>query len=506
MAQWVKIPENLDIDTILISAEIKANTHTGDKIAVFCHMLHLTSCNHRDLYEKNDRPYFPLNSKILQYYIKDYFAIETLLIQSKVIEKQPEKYKIGHKSYYFRFSVKYYGVKYKQYDVQFNGLHNKLMKYNQKDPLPDYPNTKPYVFLKKFWKNGKLKMDVTGALQWIDTTYQIELNEIEIKYEGIKPTNKTKSKLKNKELKKLIEKTEIWKTSVENFNLKRILFTADDFSKRLHTKLTNLKKELRAYVTYDGKPLVSLDIKNSQPYLSLVLFNENFWRERSKSGQTTLLYNEVGLSKINKDIVNNNYDTIKLAKTSESLAGKGFEFDIFCELASTGKIYDYLIDQFKDYGMDYDRDMVKRQFLIFLYHNPIELYKSTEGYASINLITDLFPNISKLFLQLKELGSFHYEPPEYKENYTPKYQFPYHPLTAKESFKFPPQLLQRIESYLVIEVVCKQLNKGNKDIPLFTIHDSIVTTTEFANLVKDKMIFELKKAIGFEPKIKIEGY
>jgi len=112
----------------------------------------------------------------------------------------------------------------------------------------------------------------------------------------------------------------------------------------------------------------------------------------------------------------------------------------------------------------------------------------------VQLITEIFPNISELFLQLKE------------PNYKPLYQFPFHVLKAKESYKFPPQLLQRIESHLVIEVVCKGLNKGNKKTTLFTIHDSIVTTMEFEQMVHDKMILELTNAVGFEPKIQPEYY
>ncbi len=42
-------------------------------------------------------------------------------------------------------------------------------------------------------------------------------------------------------------------------------FQADDFSGRLHTNLTQLKRELRAYLRVEGQPLVEIDIRNSQP-------------------------------------------------------------------------------------------------------------------------------------------------------------------------------------------------------------------------------------------------
>jgi len=50
----------------------------------------------------------------------------------------------------------------------------------------------------------------------------------------------------------------------------------DDKVHRLHSRLTSLQKELRNFITYDGLQLVSIDVKNSQPYLANVLFRPEF--------------------------------------------------------------------------------------------------------------------------------------------------------------------------------------------------------------------------------------
>ena len=47
----------------------------------------------------------------------------------------------------------------------------------------------------------------------------------------------------------------------------------DTTAGRLHSTLTQLKSDLRQFITYDGHPLVSIDIVNSQPYLSTVLLS-----------------------------------------------------------------------------------------------------------------------------------------------------------------------------------------------------------------------------------------
>ena len=43
------------------------------------------------------------------------------------------------------------------------------------------------------------------------------------------------------------------------------IFRVDEFAGRIHTNLTQLKRELRAYLHVEGKGLVEIDIKNSQP-------------------------------------------------------------------------------------------------------------------------------------------------------------------------------------------------------------------------------------------------
>src|SRR6185312_3804488 len=137
-----------------------------------------------------DRPYFPLSSKILQKYIHDYTKIEKILIDNGVIERNDEKYIIGQKSYSFRFTEKYYGQKYKEHEIQTVGLYNKIQAYYKSDPLPSTPENKPYQFLKAFWTNGKLKMDVEGAMKWINATYQTEISRLDCYYAGLVKTKK----------------------------------------------------------------------------------------------------------------------------------------------------------------------------------------------------------------------------------------------------------------------------------------------------------------------------
>ncbi len=70
--------------------------------------------------------------------------------------------------------------------------------------------------------------------------------------------------------------------------------------------------------------------------------------------------------------------------------------------------------------------------------------------------------------------------------------------------KLLPLILQRIESYLVLEVICKRIAKEQPSIPLFTVHDSIATTVGNEKIVRDIMLEELTRYIGLEPSLKYD--
>lgn len=52
-------------------------------------------------------------------------------------------------------------------------------------------------------------------------------------------------------------------------------FTVDEFSGRVHTNITRLKRELWKHLRVDGQPLVEIDIKNSQPTFLAVVADQN---------------------------------------------------------------------------------------------------------------------------------------------------------------------------------------------------------------------------------------
>ena len=80
-------------------------------------------------------------------------------------------------------------------------------------------------------------------------------------------------------------------------------------------------------------------------------------------------------------------------------------------------------------------------------------------------------------------------------------------LVKRTSHQTLAHILQSIESHIILHRCCSRLwIEFNQTIPVFTIHDSIVTIDSFVSNVKDVMDIELTSAIGKHPKLKIEQW
>lgn len=68
-----------------------------------------------------------------------------------------------------------------------------------------------------------------------------------------------------------------------------------------------------------------------------------------------------------------------------------------------------------------------------------------------------------------------------------------------------PRLLQLLEAYIILQVVTRRIAKEkHNSVPLFTVHDSIVTTEQYAGYVRDVMQEELTRLVGIPPTLKEE--
>ena len=79
-------------------------------------------------------------------------------------------------------------------------------------------------------------------------------------------------------------------------------------------------------------------------------------------------------------------------------------------------------------------------------------------------------------------------------------------LMKKRKYNDFPIILQKLEAQMLLHRVAKRVYDVNPDIPLFTIHDSILTTKQHASTLKCILEDEYQKLLGFIPQFEKTEY
>lgn len=149
----------------------------------------------------------------------------------------------------------------------------------------------------------------------------------------------------------------------------------------------------------------------------------------------------------------------------------------YISLVSNGKFYEYFQEQVRNkLKMKYvtRKEIKEAVFTVFFTDNRFIGQREAEPKK---LFRDLFPDVYEVFRLIK-----------------------------KNNKNRLAIILQRIESYLFLDVICKKISKENPNIPLFTIHDSIATTEEYVDIVDETTYNTLTDYVGYPPKLKREAW
>ena len=424
------------------------------------------------------RGYTNINATLLRTVVYDYKRyIEYLMKQGVIV--CDGCYKPGEKSLGYKLRGEYVG-KVKPAYIQNPELLRKL----KRNGLELIIRSKKYKHLKKWFDD--LEIDFKGAYDYIIAQYAM--------------------KVMNPELRDWDAKRERFKEPIEQYNAalvnlyylkdRRISFFVDDNVGRLHTNLTNIQSDLRNFITWKGQKLVSIDISNSQPFLSTLLFRESFYNDDSRDCQKFTLSSfsgELSLSfgfgfpfssfscyhnlTYSADIANTTlvFPPLMLQKPPQLTEQE--DVKLFLELVEKGQLYEYLKGAFGSVlGTTYtDKKRVKAAVFQVLFTD--NRFLGQEEAAPKKLFKKIFPNVYKLFAAYK-----------------------------KGDATVLPRLLQKIEARIILDVVAKRISRERPKAPIFTIHDSITTTVENVDFVKMVMRDELERVIGIIPNLKVERW
>jgi hypothetical protein len=161
-----------------------------------------------------------------------------------------------------------------------------------------------------------------------------------------------------------------------------------------------------------------------------------------------------------------------LLESSESLTGKGLQTAKYIKLVENGEFYEYMQEHFEPiYPQKFDtRQKTKEEVLRIFYMDPrkdrIPFYKPCQTFR------EHFSEIYQLFRLIKSVD-----------------------------YTYLPIMLQRLESLLVLDVICREISRLYPHIPLFTIHDNIITTKGNEGFVKAVMQEQIAEWTGYTPKV-----
>lgn len=470
------IPENLDLGThldiypldvfgnftqkdgvIFSSKDLKFDK---EKLIYLIGLISSIPARNKDSITQNG--YVIINASYLQTFFKDYPDYLDYLIGTGVLVSD-NHYIPGVKSKGYKFGSEYEGFDLKKYAYsRFEGKIEQVEErvYNERTNQfePNYLLDCPYL---TYWYSQKgLKIDWQKAEQYSKQVLKNKMDSGESEWDINRNTGNKKH-----------PKTQYYAIShnIEAINTHDYKAKIDTNVHRLHSVLTNTQKDYRNFISYEDKPLISIDITNSQPYLMNILYNPEFWKEDS-----TLDLSIKDLPNNIKSLINPTL-SIMLGNTLSEIAPASL--GDYRNKTSQGQIYEHIRDLSNArFNLSLDRGDIKTMFYIVLFSKN-GFYNQPDARLK-RLFSELYPNVYKLVKVIKSQG---------------------HATLAC--------LLQAIESEIILHRCCKRIwEEGNSEIPIFTIHDSIVTTIENEEFVKRIMKEELNKAIGVPPTLTVEKW
>jgi len=290
----------------------------------------------------------------------------------------------------------------------------------------------------------KLKEIILPQHKYIyDCLQQVDINE----KEAIKYVNENVYEY---------EKNSIHKIMINN--LKRIKTNCSwEIGKtgRIYNNVTNFPRDLRKFLRWQKTPLQEKDISNSQPVFFNKLIDDYIQDHfHTTSPSTTLLENPIYVSTISETLLYKNLTT------------KGIFYDYLMERFIKGhEQYDYLLD---DLIINEPRDIFKKIFFGRVFYCEDKWITNEREEFKI-----LFPHVSEIVTYYK-----------------------------KDNYKNLANSLQKLESDLIINHVVPRLS--NQNIYCLTIHDSILTTPDKLETVKEIILNEFENQYGIVPTIKIK--
>lgn len=411
--------------------------------------------------------FIPIHTPTLQKHMRDYHLYMDYLVNTGVLVCNGH-YTPGIVSLGYKWASQYESSVYRDVEI----LISDYTKDSQRDNTADRYNY-PYLF---YWYDQKKLQIDDQAYNYAESIRRMKMQDTT--HESW-DWNRDTRQYKNPFTQYMAVLRNISKITSQDYEPH-----IDGNVHRLHSVLTNIQKDFRNFITYDGQQLVSIDIKNCQPYLTCLILNPGFWDKNS--GLPLTLYDL-------PDNIQELFSSEKLLKQIKRFFTTLSESDItaYKRSVSSGMIYEEIMriaDRQRPAGQPLTTRNNAKILMFYL------LFSANRGQHDDPMInnlkriftTELYPKVAELFQVIKR-------------NYSDcQMEDPHSRLS---------RLLQAIESSIILHRCCERIwDEKEHSIPIFTIHDSIVTTLAHQEYVNTVMIEELTQYIGMPPTLSIETW
>lgn len=292
--------------------------------------------------------------------------------------------------------------------------------------------------------------------KWLDKSYLFEIN-VEFAEKYIKETYEINQ----------IEERNSRQIVIDKIKNDEMVYSREGKDKRLHSTLTSLPSDLRQFIRFDNSPLVSVDISSSQPFILGAMIHK-------------LIH---GGNLIQFTQSNNNYSSSIMFNPKDK---RGLEK--YVNKVLSGEFYSSLGDFFYKEGVLFSN--VNDHY--FIGTETKELFSDRRNAAKQAVMRILYSsrdNREQIVLKFEK---------EYPEVYKILKQLK---TSNKSDF---PILMQNIEAEFILDYCTKYIAEKYPEMPLFTIHDSIVSTEENIQILEEEFHSHLKNYFTIFPRLKKE--
>lgn len=419
-------PQNLNVDVLLSNYDFSPTKRKNleTRIIKLISVLYPTNYN---LHRFKADGFTHLSSKFKKRILNnEYEFVHKLLTKGKdPIIKIKKSYKVGGYSKLHRLNEKY--------------RNSPMAKFNYKPPNQQKVKTNETLLDSQFNSN-ELSIH-TNVKEFLYNLYISVLTNLK--------NDKEITLLKNYIGRNL--------NIIEDINKGQLYHNRSYSNNRFNSSITALNKFVRPFLLVNNKPLVSIDIKSSQPYILASVIDINFYNKGNK-------YNYYTIGTVGGSILFPRF-----------LEGKEKGIEQYQNISFQDDFYSIVLrNELGREPTTIERNRLKHKTMQFLFFNNPDAKKKTE----LSYLVNQFPKINEFISScLDKIG--------------------------EKRFSY---LLQRAESFLVLDTVCVEFNNRFKSAPFFTIHDAVLTTEEHFKELHKIMFEQLKLMTGINPGIKIEKH